>query len=133
MIIKINTTALCAGYASNQHVFDFSSECVRAVQDSKPIGASAGKALDRGNLTTIREFSVEVISASLEAAEEYINTQEAAAMGASGAITFEAEPAATGDTATLSDAVLESVKLVQWNGVCTVWRYRIRGGVLTVA
>jgi hypothetical protein len=133
MIIKVNSTALCAGIASNEHVGGMNSACRRVLQDSRPIRAAAAVVYNRANLSTIREFTVHKLHADLETAEEYINVHEATVMGLSGAITFEAEPAASGDTATLSNAYVESVELIQWTGCTTVWKYRIRGGVLTVA
>jgi hypothetical protein len=131
MIIKIGNTALCAGIAQNEHVGGMNSACRRVLQDSRPIRAAAAVVYNRANLSTIREFTVHKLHADLKTAEEYVGSHEATAMGLSGAITFQAE--ASGATATLSNAYLESVELIQWTGCTTIWKYRIRGGVLTVA
>lgn len=127
MIIKVNTTALCAGIASNEHVMDMAGSTTRLVQDSKPIGAASAKTIDRANIATIRTFQVQKIHADLATAQAYCCTHAESALSASGAITFQVDPGGT--TYTLSDAILESVTLISWTGLSTIWQYRIRGGV----
>jgi hypothetical protein len=127
MIVKVNSVTLCAGVASNEHIMDMSGSIARLVQDSRPIGASSAKTIDRSNLATVRVFRVAKLHADLATAQGYTCTHGEAALGATGAITFQVDPGGT--TYTLSDAVLESADLVEWIGLTTIWQYRIRGGV----
>ena len=129
MIVKAGSVYLCAGIASNEHIIGHSGDSAKLVQDSRPIGAAAAKPINRSNVSTVREFSVEKLHANVATAEAYLCTHAEAAHADTGAITFQVEPA--GNTYTLSDGVLESVSPVQWIGCTTVWRYRVRGGVFT--
>jgi hypothetical protein len=106
---------------------DMGGSTTRLIQDSRPIGAASAKTIDRTNLATIRTFSVAKTHADLATAQAYCCTHAEAALGASGAITFQVDPGGT--TYTLSDALLESVTLISWVGLSTIWQYRIRGGV----
>ena len=134
MIVEIGTTALCAGTRAGEHIIAFSGSAGRLVQESRPIGSAAGKAINRDNVMTTREFQVVKDHASELVAEQYLNIHEAACFAASGDITFTAEaPLEINDVAyKLGDATLESVEIVDWIGRSTTWRYRIRGGALTL-
>ena len=129
MIIKVNSVTLCAGVASNEHVMDMAGSTTRLVQDSRPIGAASAKCIDRANLAKIRTFRVLKIHADLATAQAYTCTHEEAVLGATGSVTFQVDPGGT--TYTLSDAVVESVELVSWVGLSTIWQYRIRGGIFS--
>jgi hypothetical protein len=129
MIVKVNSVTLCAGVASNEHLTDMAGSTTRLVQDSRPIGAASAKTIDRANLATIRTFNVAKTHADLATAQAYTCTHAEAALAATGAITFQVDPAGT--TYTLSDAVLESATLLSWVGCSTVWQYRIRGGIFS--
>jgi hypothetical protein len=127
MIVKVGNVTMCAGVASNEHIIDMSGGATRLVQDSKPIGAASAKAINRANLATLRTFQVSKIHADLATAQAYTCTHAEAVLADTGAITFQVDPGGT--TYTLSDAVVESVELVSWEGLSTLWQYRIRGGI----
>lgn len=129
MIILVGSTALCAGVASNEYSFDMSGPVSRVLQESRPIGASAASMLDRANLSTVLTFKVAKQHATAAAAEDYICTHPPAALGASGAITFQSEPGGT--VRTLSGALLETAELIEHIGASTIWAYRIKGGVFS--
>jgi hypothetical protein len=130
MIIKVgSSTYLCQGVSANEHVMDMSGGTTRLLQDSRPIGAASAKVFDRANLAKIRTFRVVKTHADLAAAQAYTCTHEETVLAATGAITFQVDPGGT--TYTLSDAAVESVELVSWIGLTTIWQYRIRGGIFS--
>ena len=129
MIIKVNSVTMCAGVASNEHIIDMAGGTTRLVQDSRPIGAASAKSIDRANLAKVRTFKVLKNHADIATAQAYTCTHEEAVLAASGSITFQVDPGGT--TYTLSDAVVESVELITWEGTSTLWQYRIRGGIFS--
>jgi hypothetical protein len=129
MIIKVGNVTLCAGVASNDHVIEMSGGTARLVQDSRPIGAASAKAINRANLAKTRTFKVAKVHADLATAQAYTCTHEEAVLADTGSITFQVDPGGT--TYTLSDAVVESVELIEWNGLGTIWLYTIKGGIFS--
>jgi hypothetical protein len=129
MIIKVNSVTMCAGVASNEHLIDMAGGTTRLVQDSRPIGAASATSSDRANLAKVRTFKVLKNHADIATAQAYCCTHEEAVLAASGSITFQVDPGGT--TYTLSDAVVESVELITWEGTSTLWQYRIRGGIFS--
>jgi hypothetical protein len=129
MIVKVGNVTMCAGVASNEHLIDMGGGTTRLVQDSKPIGAASAKSINRANLAKVRTFKVLKNHADLATAQAYCCTHEEAVLADTGSITFQVDPGGT--TYTLSDAVVESVELVTWEGLSTLWQYRIRGGIFS--
>jgi hypothetical protein len=127
MIIKVGNVTLCAGVGSNEHIIQLSGGTSRLVQDSKPIGAASSKAINRANLAKVRTFQVQKSHADMAAAQAYCCTHEETVLADTGSITFQVDPG--GSSYTLSDAVVESVELIDWTGLSTIWQYTIRGGV----
>ena len=128
MIVKVgSSTYLCQGVSANEHMIGMTGGTTRLVQDSKPIGAASAKTIDRANLAKVRTFRVLKLHADLATAQAYTCTHEEAVLADTGSITFQVDPGGT--TYTLSDAVVVSVEIVSWEGLSTLWQYRIRGGI----
>ena len=127
MTLTFGTTELAKGTSRDEPAQVNGLDGGRVVSSRSLIGAAEPVIRNRGNVTHTLTVVVTRHHASPSAAGDYVLSHAIAVWLLSGTLTIESP---SGNKWTLSQAAIETCRLLRWTGATTAHEYTIKGGLL---